>query len=193
MKIIPLSFNIHQQNQYLYSIVSFQVWKPTVHIIKPPSLIRISPLLWLTEYFQSSFKDLCFQQHFPTRYMKTHNSSNSATIGTNNETLYIYKTNSLSRYIDLFSHFRDTSSNTFSARQQNDSKFETWNETKFWSILQFAVMQHSYVQDWVSPFTYSNVGAHSQTNLLMNPSPFLSDTCIINAVWHWRQQVFPGY
>jgi len=38
MKIIPLSFNIHQQNQYLYSIVSFQVWKPIVHIIKLPSL-----------------------------------------------------------------------------------------------------------------------------------------------------------
>jgi len=71
MKIIPLSFNIHQQNQYLYSIVSFQVWKPIVHIIKLPSLKWISPLLWLTEYFQSSFKDLCFQQHFPTSYMKT--------------------------------------------------------------------------------------------------------------------------
>lgn len=82
MKIIPLSFNIHQQNQYLYSIVSFQVWKPIVHIIKLPRLIKISSLLWLTEYFQSSFKDLCFQQHFPTRYMKTHNSSNSATIRT---------------------------------------------------------------------------------------------------------------
>lgn len=167
MKIIPLSFNIHQQNQYLYSIVSFQVWKLTVHIIKPPSLIRISPLLWLTEYFQSSFKDLCFQQHFPTRYMKTHNSSISATIRTNNETLYIHKTNSLSRYRALFSHFEYTSSNTFSARQQNESKFETWNETKFWRILQFTVTQLSNVQDWVSSFTYSNVGAQSQTNLLI--------------------------
>ena len=28
MKIIQLLFNIHQQNQYLYSMVSFQVWKP---------------------------------------------------------------------------------------------------------------------------------------------------------------------
>lgn len=125
--------------------------------------------------------------------MKTHNSSNSATIRTNNETLYIYETNSLSTNIPLFSHFEDTSSNTFSARQQNESKFETWNETKFWCILQFIVTQHSNAQDWVSPFTYSNVGAQSQTNLLMNTSPFLSDACIINAVWHWRQQVFPGY
>ena len=54
-------------------------------------------------------------------------------------------------------------------------------------------MQHSNVQDWVSPFTYSNVGAQAPTNLHMNTSPFLSDTCIIYAVWHWRQQDFPGY